>query len=52
MGARVKKTVREQLEELRTNDNVFDGGTENEAASLARIRKRKSASDCQGIIDD
>ena len=48
MGARVKKTVREQLEELRTNDNVFEGGNEGDAINQARLRKRKSTSDSQG----
>lgn len=44
MGARVKKTVREQLEELRSD--VFEG--EVEGSKLNRARKRKSNSDSQG----
>ena len=45
MGARVKKTVREQLEELRSD--VFEG--ETEASKLNRTRKRKSNAETQGI---
>ncbi|XP_076799522.1 uncharacterized protein LOC143444226 isoform X3 [Clavelina lepadiformis] len=41
MGARVKKTVREQLEELRTNDNPSEGGTESSGGKYLRVRKRK-----------
>ena len=40
MGARVKKTVREQLEELRTNETTND----HDADSSVRSRKRKQAS--------
>ena len=49
MGARVKKTVREQLEEMRTNDSVFEGVNEAEGAKFNRARKRKSTSESQGI---
>ena len=47
MGARVKKTVREQLEELRTND-VFEAGNDGESVGQVRARKRKAISESQG----
>ena len=47
MGARVKKTVREQLEEMRMND-VFDGVNEADSTKINRARKRKSNSDSHG----
>ena len=47
----MKKTVREQLEELRTNDNVFEGSGDRDSTSLSRVRKRKSMSDSQGRFE-
>ena len=45
----MKKTVREQLQELRTSDSVFEGVNETEGKKYNRARKKKSSSDSQGM---